>query len=137
MKEELCGAALAYLGDAVIELWVRELLVSFGITSSAVLSSESRLFVTAKAQSEAYERIKDILSEEEDAVFRRGRNVKVSVPKSASPAEYHRATGMETLFAALHLEGESDRVDKLLRAAYANVISDIKSRHGVSGDEVK
>lgn len=135
MKEEICGAALAYLGDAVIELWVRELLVSFGITSSAVLSSESRLFVTAKAQSEAYERIKDLLTEEEDDVFRRGRNVKVSVPKSASPAEYHRATGMETLFAALHLEGAKQRADELLHVAYADVIADIKLRHDVSFDE--
>ncbi len=135
MKEELCGAALAYLGDAVIELWVRELLISFNITSSAVLSSESRLFVTAKAQSEAYERIRDLLTEEEEAVFRRGRNVKVSVPKSASAAEYHRATGMETLFAALHLERKQERANELLKAAYAPVIADVMSRHGVPGGE--
>ncbi len=129
VREENNGSVLAYLGDAVIELWTRELLISTGITSSAVASSEALRFVTAKAQSEAYEAVKDILTEEEADVFKRGRNVHVNVPKSASAAEYHRATGFEALMAALWLDGKRDRIDELMLAAYGDRIEDLKSRH--------
>lgn len=129
MREELNGAVLAYLGDAVFEIWTRELLLSVGITSSAVASSEALAFVTAKSQSEAYEAVRDILTEEENDVFRRGRNAHVSVPKSASHADYHRATGFESLVAALWLDGRRDRIDEILSVAYADKIAALKSRH--------
>ncbi len=129
VREELNGGVLAYLGDAVIELWVRELLISKGITSSAVASAEARLFVTAKAQSEAYETVKDTLTDEEADVFRRGRNAHVTVPKSASAAEYHRATGFEALMAALWLEGRRERVDELMHAAYGDKVRELDERH--------
>lgn len=130
MREEFNGTVLAYLGDAVIELWTRELLISVGITSSAVASSEALLFVTAKAQSEAYEAVKDMLTEEETDVFKRGRNSHVTVPKSAAPADYHRSTGFEALMAALWLDGRRDRIDEILSAAYADKIKALKERHG-------
>lgn len=130
MREEFNGTVLAYLGDAVIELWTRELLISVGITSSAVASSEALLFVTAKAQSEAYEAVKDILTDEETDVFKRGRNAHVTVPKSAAPADYHRSTGFEALMAALWLDGRRDRIDEILSAAYADKIKALKERHG-------
>ncbi len=131
MREELTGATLAYLGDAVIELCCRERLISFGITSAAVLSSEALAFVTAKSQSEAFLNIEALLTEEETDVFRRGRNAHVTVPKSASRAEYHRATGMEALFAALYLEGRHERIDELFGIAYKDKIDDVKRRHDV------
>ena len=130
MREEFNGTVLAYLGDAVIELWTREFLISVGITSSAVASSEALLFVTAKAQSEAYEAVKDILTDEETDVFKRGRNAHVTVPKSAAPADYHRSTGFEALMAALWLDGRRDRINEILSAAYADKIKALKERHG-------
>lgn len=129
MKEEFNGAVLAYLGDAVVEIWTRELLLSCGITSSAVASAEALLFVTAKSQSEAYENVKDFLTDEEADVFRRGRNTHVTVPKSASAAEYHRATGFEALLAALWLDGKRDRIDEIMSMAYAEKLEALKNRH--------
>lgn len=131
MKEQYSGAVLAYLGDAVIELWVRGLFISLGLTHPSVCSKEALFFVTAKAQSEAYEIIKDMLTDEENDVFRRGRNAHVSVPKSASHADYHRATGLEALAAALHLEGRDERLDELFFAAYKDKIDDLKRRHEI------
>ncbi len=129
MREEHNGAVLAYLGDAVIELWVRELLISTGITSTAVATTEALAFVTARSQSEAYEAVKDILTDEETDVFKRGRNAHVTVPKSASAAEYHRSTGFESMIGALWLEGRRDRIDGILSAAYAEKLAVLRERH--------
>lgn len=112
-------SALAYLGDSVIELCVREHLVSLGISSSAALNEKALLFVRASAQAEAVKRIIPLLEEEEDAAFRRGRNIgHTNTPKSASVAEYRMATGMEALFGWLHLNGRTDRIKELFRIAY-------------------
>lgn len=113
------GASLAYLGDSVFELWVRERLIKQGITHSGVLNQASHAYVTAKSQSAAFHRIADMLTEEETAYFKRGRNSShLSVPKSASGAEYRTATGFETLCAALWLEGKKERLFALLEAAF-------------------
>ena len=113
------NAALAYLGDSVIEVCVREHLVSLGFSTSAHLNKASRDFVRASAQAEAMKKILPILSEEETAVFKRGRNIgHTNTPKSASVGEYRMATGMEALFGWLHLLGESERIRELFCAAY-------------------
>ena len=112
-------AALAYLGDSVLEVCVREHLVSRGISSSAHLNKEALLFVRATAQAEAMKNILELLDEEEAAVFRRGRNVgHTATPKSASMSEYRSATGMEALFGWLHLSGKEERIRELFAAAY-------------------
>ena len=112
-------AELAYLGDAVFELTVREHLVRSGVVGAGKLNLLSRDFVTASAQSKAVERILPLLSESEEAVFRRARNYsKASVPKSAEASEYRRATGLEALFASLWLNGERERIGFLFRKAY-------------------
>ena len=112
-------AALAYLGDSVLEVCVREHLVSRGLSTSAHLNKEALLFVRASAQAEAMKNIIDLLDEDEAAVFRRGRNVgHTSTPKSASVSEYRTATGMEALFGWLHLSGKEDRIRELFYAAY-------------------
>ncbi|MBQ8392482.1 MAG: ribonuclease III [Clostridia bacterium] len=111
--------ALAYLGDVVIELLVREALILKGYEKSGKLNNEARNFVTAVAQNEAYLRIKDMLSEEEEAIVRRGRNSShLNIPKSASAAEYKNATGLEALFGFLHLSGQKDRITELFECAY-------------------
>ena len=115
--------ALAYLGDGVIELLVREALILKGYEKSGKLNNEARNFVTAVAQNEAYLRIKDMLTEEEEAIFKRGRNSShLNIPKSASPIEYKNATGFEALFGYLHLSGQKDRITELFRHAYGDLL---------------
>ena len=112
-------ASLAYLGDCVLELCVREYLVKSGYSSSSSLNREALKFVRASAQAEAMKRILPLLSEEEAAAFRRGRNVgHTNTPKSATVAEYRSATGMEALFGWLHLAGKQDRIAELFALAY-------------------
>ena len=113
-------ASLAYLGDCVLELCVREYLVRQGFSSSASLNREALSYVRASAQAEAMKRLQPVLTEEEAAVFRRGRNVgHTNTPKSATMAEYRSATGMETLFGWLHLMGKKERIAELFSLAYA------------------
>ncbi len=111
--------ALAYLGDSVIEICVRKRLVREGLSSSAALNKRALDFVRASAQAAAMKNILDLLSEEETAVFHRGRNIgHTNTPKSATVAEYRAATGMEALFGYLLLAGRQERIDELFDMAY-------------------
>ena len=117
---DITTPALAYLGDSVLEVCVRTYLVTErGLSTSAHLNRASLDFVRASAQSEAMGRMEPHLTEAEAAVYRRGRNMgHGNVPKSASVAEYRRATGMETLFGYLPVTGQADRIDTLFRLGY-------------------
>lgn len=116
---ELTTPSLAYLGDAVIELYVRESLVAAGYSTSASLNQKSLDYVRAGAQAAAMQKILPLLSEPEMAVFRRGRNMgHGNVPKGATVAEYRAATGMEVLAGYLHALGEKERLLELLGAGY-------------------
>ena len=116
---ECSAAALAYLGDAVLEVCVREHLVNSGLSSSARLNSMALEYVKASRQAEAMKKILPVLTEEEEAVFRRGRNMgHTNTPKSATVSEYRSATGMEALFGYLHLEGRKERIAELFALAY-------------------
>ena len=119
---DITTPALAYLGDSVLEVCVRTYLVTErGLSTSAHLNRASLDFVRASAQSEAVGRMEPYLTEEEAAVYRRGRNMgHGNVPKSASVAEYRRATGMEVLFGYLHLSEQHDRIEELFRIGYIN-----------------
>ena len=113
------SSALAYLGDSVMEGCVREYLVREGLSSSAHLNEAALRFVRASEQAKAMKNIMDVLTEEEAAVYRRGRNVgHTSTPKSASVSEYRTATGMEALFGYLHLAGREERIRTLFAAGY-------------------
>ena len=123
---ELTTPALAYLGDAVIELYVRERLVGAGDSTSASLNQKSLDYVRAGAQARAMQKILPLLSDEEQAIFRRGRNMgHGNVPKGATVAEYRNATGMEVLAGYLHLSGEQERLCELLGAAFEFENADI------------
>ena len=114
---QVSSAGLAYLGDCVYELYVREYLVLKGVSRPSV---ESLKYVTAHVQSRVVETLLPMLTEEEEAEFKRGRNNgHSSVPKSSTPAEYRRATGLETLFGWLYLSGRHDRLRELFNAAFA------------------
>ena len=119
--KEVSTAALAYLGDSVIELCVRKMLVEKGFSSSKKLNTTALEYVTAKAQAVAVTRVLPLLAEDEDAVYHRGRNIShANVPKSASMSEYRMATGFEALFGYLHLAGKSERIDELFKIAYTD-----------------
>ena len=124
--EEMSAAALAYLGDSVIELCVRQMLVEKGVSSAKNLNSTALLFVKAEAQADAMKIILPTLSEEENGAYRRGRNIgHTNVPKSATVGQYRMATGMEALFGYLYLKGENERIDELFSLAYEDKINEI------------
>lgn len=112
----LGGAALAYIGDAVLELLIREMLLETGMTDTGKLSAEAQKLVCAEAQSAALEKILPSLTEEETSVFHLGRNHKSSAkPKHSTVIEYRRATGFEALFGWLYLSGNTERMYELFR----------------------
>lgn len=111
---ELSPLNLAFIGDCVYEMLVRESLVLNANRPVNDLHRESVKYVSAKAQTLAYDRIKDMLTEQEIAVYKRGRNAKVGHnPKSASQGEYHIATGVEALFGYLYLTEQIERIKEL------------------------
>lgn len=114
--DSLSPLNLAFIGDGVYEMLVRESLVLDANRPVKDLHRESVKYVSAKAQCEAYHKIKGLFTEKEEAVFKRGRNAKVGHnPKSASQSEYHIATGIEALFGYLYLCGEEERLRELFK----------------------
>lgn len=107
---------LAFLGDGVYGLLVRERLVREANRPAGELHRESVELVRAEAQSAAVDRLLPLLTEEETAVFRRGRNAHTS----RTGSEYHRATGLEALFGWLYLKGEQNRLRELFEQAVSD-----------------
>ena len=121
---DISSAALAYLGDCVLELFVREALVGAGISSPKRLNEEALNFVSAPKQAAAVKRIIDRLSEEEASYFKRGRNIgHTNTPKRASVGEYRMATGLETLFGYLKMSDNEARARELFEMAYADELA--------------
>ncbi|MBQ8980197.1 MAG: ribonuclease III [Eubacterium sp.] len=114
--KQLSPLNLAFIGDCVYEMLVRETLVVEANRPVNDLHRESVKYVSAKAQTRAYDKIKDILTEEETAIYKRGRNAKVGHnPKSATQGEYHIATGIEALFGYLYITEQQDRLRELIK----------------------
>lgn len=114
---------LAFLGDAVYSQLVREKLVLAANMPVKKLHPASVQRVRANYQARAAQLIEPMLTEDETAVMKRGRNASCnsgSVPKSSNPVEYHKATSLETLFGYLHLLGESDRIRELFDYIWDN-----------------
>ncbi len=125
---EISVPALAYLGDCVLELRVRQHLVEKGLSTSAHLNAAALDYVRAPAQAEAMKRLLPHLTEEEEIYFRRGRNLGHSnVPKRSTVSEYRAATGMEALFGFLHLTHQEERIDALFRLAYPDPPTDTEA----------
>lgn len=111
---ELSPLNLAFIGDCIYEIMVRQMLVEKANRPVNDLHRESVKLVSAKAQTEAFEKIEPLLSEKELSVFKRGRNAKTGhVPKSATSGEYHCATGLEALFGFLYLNNDFERLKEL------------------------
>ena len=109
--------ALAHVGDAVYELLIRSRLASKGPSQVGELHRKTVAFVRAESQAKAARRILPLLTEEEAAVYRRGRNCHVhGIPAHANSGEYHSATGLEALFGWLYLQGLTERIEALAAA---------------------
>lgn len=113
--KQINPVVLAFLGDAVYTLWVREKLVQSGAGKASEFQRASAQIVSARGQSAFLETILPLLTAEEEEVFRRGRNAKKPTKsKSATSAEYNRSTGFEAVLGFLHLTGKTERIEELL-----------------------
>lgn len=110
--------ALAFLGDSVYEILVREYLVREANRPAAKLHKQKIQLVCAAFQAQAIDRLIPLLTEEETAVYKRGRNANNTVPRHTSAQDYHKATGLEALFGYLHLLGEQARLEELFAAIF-------------------
>ena len=118
--DAISNLGLAHIGDGVWELLCRSYLCSKGEKTVAQLHRDTIALVKAPAQAEFAEKLLPLLTEQEAAYYRRGKNSHVhAVPKGATPAQYAKATGLEALFGALYLAGQTQRLNQLFQAAIA------------------
>ena len=116
--DAISNLGLAHIGDGVWELLCRSYLCAKGEKTVGQLHHDTIAMVKAPAQAEYADRLLPLLTEQEAAYYRRGKNSHVhAVPKGATPQQYAKATGLETLFGALYLAGEKDRLNELFQAA--------------------
>ena len=113
----ISSIGLAHLGDAVYELLVRSYLCAHGRATGKSLHRATVELVRAPAQAQRAEKVLPMLTEQEMAVFKRGRNAHVhTIPQNASRSDYLKATALECLFGYLYLRGEKARIDQLFNA---------------------
>ena len=107
--------ALAYIGDSIYDIAIRTMVINQGNKAVGKMHKEVSTYVNAKAQAEIYYKVEQDLTEEEKAVFRRGRNAKSnSTPKNADLKTYKHATGFEAVLGYLYLLGDLDRIFELI-----------------------
>ena len=110
---------LAYVGDAIYEVFIRTKLTENGDKKVNRLHKEAKNFVSAKAQSQIVEVLLNSLTDDETDIFKRGRNTKVNTKaKNADFKEYHNATGLEALFGYLYLSKNQTRLNELMEQSY-------------------
>lgn len=115
---QMNALALAYIGDSIYEVYVRQYLLAKGEIKPQMLHRAATQFVSAKAQAEQLDLLHDRLTEEEQSIVRRGRNAKSgTMPKNANPADYHKATAFEALIGFLYLMGDADRLHYIIETA--------------------
>ena len=115
--DAISNLGLAHMGDCVFEILCRSYLCAKGGKTVDKLHRETIHMVKATSQAKFVEKLLPLLDEEELAYYRRGKNSHVhAVPKSATPAEYAKATGLEALFGALWLLGRTERINELFNA---------------------
>ena len=117
----ISNLGLAHIGDGVFELLCRSYLCAKGGKTVGNIHRDTINMVKATSQAKFIDKLLPHLTEEELAYYRRGKNSHVhAVPKSASPAEYAKATGLEALFGALYLSGQTDRLNDLFHIMMDN-----------------
>ena len=113
----ISNLGLAHMGDCVFEILCRSYLCAKGGKNVGNLHRDTINMVKAASQAVFADKLLPLLTEEELAYYRRGKNSHVhAVPKSCTPAEYAKATGLEALFGALYLAGETERINELFKA---------------------
>lgn len=118
--DAISNLGLAHIGDGVFELLCRGYLCARGGKRVDHLHKATVAMVKAPAQAAYVEKLLPHLTEQELAYYRRGKNSHVhAVPKGATPAQYAKATGLETLFGALYLAGETGRINQLFHLIIA------------------
>ena len=114
--DAISNLGLAHMGDCVFEILVRAYLCAKGGKTVDRLHRDTIQMVKATSQAKFAEKMFPLLTEEELAYYRRGKNSHVhAVPKSCTPAEYAKATGLEALFGALYLLGRTERLNELFK----------------------
>ena len=107
---------LAYIGDAIYDLYIRTILVSRGYKQANKLHKEASSLVKAPTQSKMIETLQPLFTEEEEAVYKRGRNAKsYTTAKNATTGEYRRATGFEAFIGYLYLTDQNHRIIDLIK----------------------
>lgn len=118
--------ALAYIGDGIYDLIIRSMIVGKGNTQANLLHRQTSQLVKAHTQSEMIEILLPELTEEELAVYKRGRNAKSpTTAKNATVADYRRATGFEALMGYLYLENQMERMMELIKTALEGIGKEI------------
>ena len=113
---EISNLGLAHMGDCVFEILCRGYLCAKGGKTVGNLHKDTINMVKATSQAKFVDKLLPLLTEEEMSYYRRGKNSHVhAVPKSATPAEYAKATGLEALFGALYLLGRTERINELFK----------------------
>ncbi|MBP1043411.1 Mini-ribonuclease 3 [Vagococcus sp. BWB3-3] len=113
----LNGLALAYVGDAIYEIYIRDYLIRQGQTKPNMLHRQATTYVSAKAQSYLMKEMMaaEVLTEEELVMYKRGRNAKSHTSaKNADITTYRVSTGFEALFGYLHLTEQKERLETLV-----------------------
>lgn len=112
----LNSLSIAYIGDCVYDLYLRNhVMKKFKTMKSNKLHLEVINYVSAKAQKNAYFKIKHLLNEDEEIYFKKGRNSKVkTIPKNSSVSDYKISTGFETIIGYLYITKKFDRLDFIL-----------------------
>ena len=119
--DAISNLGLAHMGDCVFEILCRGWLCARGGKNVGNLHRDTINLVKAQSQAKFVEKLLPLLTEEELAYYRRGKNAHVhAVPKSCTPAEYAKATGLEALFGALYLAGQTERLNELFNAVMDN-----------------
>ncbi|WP_164506748.1 Mini-ribonuclease 3 [Lapidilactobacillus bayanensis] len=124
LADQLNGIALAYLGDSVYEVFVREHLLTCGVTRPNQLQRQAVAFVSAKAQAKLIQKLQDgnQLTERELLFYHRGRNAKsYTKAKHTDVITYRMSTGFEAVFGSLKLDGQSQRIDELAHWCIAEI----------------
>ena len=116
---------LAYMGDCVYDMLVREALIKTARHRNGWLHHEAKKYVSAHGQSGYTDTILEMLTPDEEAIYRRGRNSHASPSRHVDPTEYHKATGLEALFGYLYLTGNTNRIYQL----FTVVEKDINERN--------
>lgn len=115
---QISPLTLAFVGDGVFDLMVRERLVCNANAPVGTLNKQKVDIVCCKSQAEIMEKLLPELNEEELAIYKRGRNAHTAhTPKNATTSQYHSATGFEALWGYIYLKGDTDRLNELFEKA--------------------